>query len=141
MRRLDADALRRYLEGDGAQGLFDYKIFCFNGEPKVMFVASDRTSDNVKFDYFDMQFHHLDIGQKYPHAEAPLRKPKTFEQMIELSKVLSKGFPHVRMDFYEVDGHLYFGEMTFYHFSGFMPFEPAKWDWTFGDWLNLPGRT
>jgi hypothetical protein len=60
------------------------------------------------------------------------------ELLVELSKVLSKGFPHVRVDFYEVDGRVYFGELTFYHFSGFQPFIPAKWDKVFGDWLKLP---
>lgn len=129
----------QYMEDHVDGELRDYKFFCFNGEPKAMFVASDRASDHVKFDYFDMQFHHLDIKQKYPHAAKPLRKPKTFEKMIELSKVLSKNYPHVRVDFYEVDGCLYFGELTFYHLSGFMPFEPNEWDYTFGEWLKLPG--
>ena len=128
----------KYMEDHIDGELRDYKFFCFDGEPKAMFVASDRASDNVKFDYFDLTFNHLDIKQKYPHAEQPLRKPVTFEKMIELSKVLSKGFPHVRVDFYEVDGQLYFGELTFYHFSGFMPFEPNKWDKIFGDWIKLP---
>ena len=117
----------KYMEDHIDGELRDYKFFCF-----------DRASDNVKFDYFDLNFNHLDIKQKYPHAEQPLRKPVTFEKMIELSKVLSKGFPHVRVDFYEVDGQLYFGELTFYHFSGFMPFEPNKWDKIFGDWIKLP---
>ena len=130
----------KYMEDHIDGELRDYKFFCFDGEPKAMFVASDRASDNVKFDYFDLNFNHLDIKQKYPHAEQPLRKPVTFEKMIELSKVLSKGFPHVRVDFYEVDGQLYFGELTFYHFSGFMPFEPNKWDKIFGDWIKLPQR-
>ena len=128
----------KYMEDHIDGELRDYKFFCFDGEPKAMFVASDRASDNVKFDYFDLNFNHLDNKQKYPHAEQPLRKPVTFEKMIELSKVLSKGFPHVRVDFYEVDGQLYFGELTFYHFSGFMPFEPNKWDKIFGDWIKLP---
>ena len=128
----------KYMEDHIDGELRDYKFFCFDGEPKAMFVASDRASDNVKFDYFDLNFNHLDIKQKYPHAEQPLRKPVTFEKMIELSKVLSKGFPHVRVDFYEVDGQLYFGELTFYHFSGFMPFEPNKWDKISGDWIKLP---
>ena len=128
----------KYMEDHIDGELRDYKFFCFDGEPKAMFVSSDRASDNVKFDYFDLNFNHLDIKQKYPHAEQPLRKPVTFEKMIELSKVLSKGFPHVRVDFYEVDGQLYFGELTFYHFSGFMPFEPNKWDKIFGDWIKLP---
>ncbi len=128
----------KYMEDHIDGELRDYKFFCFDGEPKAMFVASDRASDNVKFDYFDLNFNHLDIKQKYPHAEQPLRKPVTFEKMIELSKVLSKGFPHVRVDFYEVDGQLYFGELTFYHFSGFMPFEPNTWDKLFRDWIKLP---
>lgn len=128
----------KYMEDHVDGELRDYKFFCFNGEPRAMFVASDRSSDHVKFDYFDLDFNHLDIKQKYPHAKKPLRKPVTFDQMIELSGVLSKGFPHVRVDFYEVDGHLYFGELTFYHFSGFMPFEPDKWDYIFGEWLKLP---
>lgn len=129
----------KYME-DGVDGeLQDYKFFCFNGEPRAMFIASDRASDHVKFDYFDLDFKHLDIKQKYPHADRALRKPETFDKMVELSRTLSKGFPHVRVDFYEVEGHLYFGELTFYHFSGFMPFEPDEWDYTFGKWLELPG--
>lgn len=128
----------KYMEDRVDGELRDYKFFCFNGEPKAMFIASERRSNKVKFDYFDLNFRHLNIKQKYPNAEVPLRKPETFKQMIEFSKELSKGFPHVRVDFYEVDGHLYFGELTFYHFSGFMPFEPDKWDYIFGDWLELP---
>lgn len=128
----------QYMEDHIDGELRDYKFFCFDGEPKAMFIASDRASDHVKFDYYDLKFNHLDIKQKYPHAQEALRKPDTFEKMIDFSKILSKGFPHVRVDFYEVDGHLYFGELTFYHFSGFMPFEPDRWDKVFGDWLKLP---
>lgn len=128
----------KFLEDHVDGELRDYKFFCFDGEPRAMFIASDREIGETKFDYFDLDFQHLDIIQKYPNSQKTLRKPITFEKMIELSKVLSKGIPHVRVDFYEVDGKLYFGELTFYHFSGFMPFHPAKWDKTFGDWLNLP---
>lgn len=128
----------QYMEDHVDGELRDYKFFCFNGEPKVMFSASDRASDHVKFDYYDLQFNHLNIKQKYPHAQKNLRKPITFEKMIEFSKVPSKGYPHVRVNFYEVDGYLYFGELTFYYFSGFMPFKPNQWDKVFGDWLKLP---
>jgi hypothetical protein len=127
----------QYMEDHVDGELRDYKFFCFDGEPKAMFVASDRAINATKFDYFDLEYNHLDIKQHYPNA-GEVRKPVTFEKMIELSKVLSKGMPHVRVDFYEVDGKLYFGELTFYHFSGFMPFQPAKWDMTFGDWIKLP---
>lgn len=127
----------QYMEDHVDGELRDYKFFCFDGEPKAMFVASDRTINATKFDYFDLEYNHLDLKQHYPNA-GKVRKPVTFEKMIELSKVLSKGMPHVRVDFYEVDGKLYFGELTFYHFSGFMPFQPAKWDKIFGDWIKLP---
>lgn len=123
-----------YVDGE----LRDYKFFCFNGEPKAMFVASERSKGTTKFDYYDLEFNHLDIMQKYPNAETPRRKPVCFDEMIELAKILSKGFPHVRVDFYEVDGKVFFGELTFYHFSGFMPFRPANWDKIFGDWIVLP---
>ena len=79
----------------------------------------------------------MNIMQKYPNAEIPCRKPVCFDEMIELAKILSKGFPHIRVDFYEVDGKVYFGELTFYHFSEFMPFIPTNWDKTFGDWITL----
>ncbi|MGI6501375.1 MAG: ATP-grasp fold amidoligase family protein [Anaerostipes sp.] len=128
----------QYMEDHVDCELRDYKFFCFDGEPKAMFIASDRVSGHVKFDYFDLEFKHLDIKQKYEHADKPLRKPVTFDKMIDLSKILSEDFPHVRVDFYEVDGKLYFGELTFYHFSGFMPFEPKRWDIIFGNWIKLP---
>ena len=130
----------KYIEDEIDGELRDYKFFCFDGVPKIMFIASERGTGKVKFDYYDLDFKHLDIKQKYPNASKMLRKPDTFEQMLEMSKVLSNGFPHVRVDFYEVNGKLYFGELTFYHFSGFMPFEPAKWDDIFGEWLRLPVR-
>lgn len=128
----------KYMEDHVDGELRDYKFFCFDGEPRAMFIASDRTDHGVFFDYFDLDFNHLDLRQKYPNAAKSIRKPVNFEKMIELSRRLTKGFPHVRADFYEVDGKLYFGELTFYHFSGFMPFQPDQWDKIFGDWLKLP---
>ncbi|WP_274656648.1 ATP-grasp fold amidoligase family protein [Streptococcus equinus] len=125
-----------YLEDNIYNELRDYKFFCFDGEPKFMFVASNRMND-VKFDYFDLNFKHLDIRQKYENADQKIEKPINFDKMIELSRTLSKKFGHVRVDFYEVNGKIYFGELTFYHFSGFMPFEPAKWDEIFGEYFNF----
>lgn len=127
----------KYMEDHIDGELRDYKFFCFSGKPKAMFVASERASGHVKFDYFDLEFNHLDIKQKYSNTDKVLKKPQTFDKMIEFSKMLSKEFPHIRVDFYEVDGCLYFGELTYYHFSGFMPFEPEKWDRIFGDWIEL----
>lgn len=127
----------KYMEDTVDGELRDYKFFCFQGVPKALFVATDRGIGKTKFDYFDLNFSHLDLLQHYPNADKPIRKPVNFDKMIEFSKILSKDIPHVRVDFYDVNGKLYFGEITFYHFGGYMPFEPESWDKVFGDWLVL----
>ena len=58
--------------------------------------------------------------------------------MKELASRLSKGIPHLRVDFYEVNGIIYFGELTFSHWSGMKPFDPIEWDYKFGSWIKLP---
>ena len=127
----------QYMEDHVDGELRDYKFFCFDREPKAMFVASGRSKNETRKDFFDLEFNHLDIYQHYPNAKE-IRKPLRFDIMIELARVLSKGFHHVRVDFYEVNGNVYFGELTFYPASGFSPFIPEKWDKIFGDWLKLP---
>ena len=85
-----------------------------------------------------MEYNHLPIVNGHPFAEVTPVKPKGFEEMKELAKVLSAGIPHVRVDFYDVNGKVYFGELTFYHWSGMKAFEPEKWDYIFGSWIQLP---
>ena len=120
--------------------LSDYKWFCFGGEPKAMFIATDRFAEGeeTKFDFYDMDFNHLPFTNGHPNSSKPIPKPAGFERMKELARKLSKGLPHVRVDFYDVNGHIYFGEFTFFHWSGTMPFEPEEWDYKFGEWLKLP---
>lgn len=130
----------QYMEDHIDKELRDYKFYCFDGIPKIMYIASNRNSGHVNFDFYDMEFNHLDITQKYPNASEPLRKPEHFKEMIGLAKKLSNGFPHVRVDFYEVDGKVYFGELTFFSMSGLTPFKPAKWDKIMGSWLTLPQK-
>ena len=124
------------------KGLTDYKFFCFNGEPKVMFIATDREkgSSETKFDFFDMEFNHLPFTNGHPNSTAVIKKPKQFELMIELSRKLSEGLPHVRVDFYESEGNIYFGELTFFHWAGLVPFNPDEWDKKIGDWIKLPNN-
>ena len=131
----------KYMEDQETGELRDYKFFCFNGEPKLMFVASERGLKNTKFDFYDMQFHHMNIVQHYPNSECSIEKPEHFEKMVMLAEKLSAGFPHVRVDFYEANGQVYFGEMTFYHFGAIVPFETEEWDKKIGDWLVLPDKT
>lgn len=125
-------------DGDGE--LKDYKFFCFDGTPKYLFIATDRfnKSEETKFDFFDMDFNHLPFTNGHPNASKPILKPKGFDEMVVLSQKLSSGIPHVRVDFYDVDGKIYFGEMTFFHWSGLTPFNPIDWDYKFGEEINLP---
>lgn len=128
-----------YLEDEYGE-LRDYKFFCFDGEVKAMFIASDRQTEGeeVKFDFFDADFNHLPFTQGHPNAEVQPQKPKGFEEMKKLAAKLSKGLPEVRVDFYDVNGKVYFGEFTFFHFGGMVPFKPVEWDYTFGSWIKLP---
>lgn len=136
-RKIIAEA---FMEDSASKDLRDYKFFCFNGEPKVMFVATGRElgEHEVKFDFFDMNYNHLPITNGHPNSNPYPTKPKTFDEMKRLAADLSKGIPHVRVDFYEVDGKAYFGEFTFSHWGGMTPFEPEEWDMTFGNWIKLP---
>lgn len=129
-----------YMVDESGYELKDYKWFCFDGEPKAMFIATDRSNKNeeVKFDFFDTDFIHLPFKNGHPLATKPIAKPAGFEKMKEIAAILSKGEPHVRVDLYDVNGKIYFGELTFFHFSGLMPFEPEEWDYEFGRWIKLP---
>ena len=133
-RRIIAE---EFMNDDSGKGLRDYKFFCFDGEPKLMFVATDRPVD-TRFDFFDMDFNHLDITQGHPQATKPIAKPKGFEEMKRMAAQLSKNMPHVRVDFYDINGKVYFGELTFYHYSGIVPFVPEEWDKKLGDMIVLP---
>ena len=129
-----------YMEDPTTQDLRDYKFFCFDGEVKALFIASDRQTEGeeTKFDFFDMEYNHLPFQNGHPNAYTLPQKPVCFEEMKQLAATLSKGIPHVRVDFYEVNGKIYFGELTLFHWSGLVPFQPEEWDYTFGSWLTLP---
>lgn len=114
----------------------DYKFFCFDGVPKVVLIATDRQTD-CRFDYFDMDFNHLDIIDHHPHADKPIPKPECFEEMKELAARLSKGMTTVRMDFYEINGKIYFGEYTFFSGGGFDIYVQPEWEKQMGDWIVL----
>lgn len=130
-----------YLE-DGYGELRDYKFFCFGGKPEVMFVASDRSKkdEETKFDFFDMSGRHLPIVNGHPNAAVCPSLPDCFGKMQELASVLSGGWPFLRVDFYETGGRIFVGELTFFHWSGWVPYEPELWDGRLGGLLKLPER-
>lgn len=129
-----------YIESNSnSKDLPDYKFFCFYGEVKGLFVATERQNPNeeVKFDFFDSDYNHLPFRQGHDHAKVVPPKPKNFELMKRIASQLSKGIPHVRIDLYDDGNRVLFGEATFYHFGGLVPFEPEEWDYKFGEMLPL----
>lgn len=129
----------KYMVDESGTQLKDYKFFCFNGEPKMMFVATDRNID-TRFDFYDMEFKHMDFKNGHENADKHIEKPTGFEEMKRLAAILSKGIAHVRVDFYDINGKVYFGEMTFFHWSGYVPFEPESYDYMLGEWIELPKK-
>ena len=120
--------------------LSDYKFYCFNGKMEFMVISNDRSNKHAKFDYYDREFNHLPFKQGGENYEGAIPRPKNYELMISLAEKLSKDIPHVRVDFYDVNGEVYFGEMTFFDSSGFAAFEPEEWDYKYGEILQLPVR-
>lgn len=133
----------QYMEDNASGELRDYKFFCFDGKVKALFIASDRMTqgEETKFDFFDADYNHLPFRNGHPNASVLPNKPLNFDKMKELAAQLSAGYPQVRVDLYEVNGKVYFGELTFFHCSGMTPFEPEDWDYKFGEWLTLPPKT
>lgn len=132
----------QYMKSD-AGGLTDYKIHCFNGEPKLILVCKDRFLETgLTEDFFSINWEHLDIRRpKHPNASAPIKKPEELDEMLRLAAILSKDIPFLRVDFYIVDHKIYFSELTFYPASGFDKFVPEIWDNILGDWIKLPEKT
>lgn len=132
----------QYMEDKETGELRDYKFFSFNGTTKALFIATERqkVGEEVKFDFYNMEFEHLDFRQGHPNSTSEIKKPITFAEMWKLSERLSNKIPHVRVDFYEVNGKVYFGELTFFHHAGMIPFDPEEWDYVWGSWLTLPQK-
>lgn len=129
-----------YMEDESGYELKDYKIFCFDGEPKMSFVASDRQKEgeDTKFDFYDLDWNRIPVTNGHPTSKLGIPTPPNYKSMLELAAKLSKGIPQVRVDFYNINGKIYFGELTFFHWSGLVPFEPKKYDEIFGSYIHLP---
>jgi hypothetical protein len=118
--------------------LKDYKIHCFNGVPKMVLVCKDRYSDTgITEDFFSERWGHLDVKRPtIPNSKTSISKPYNLDLMLSLSKTISNGFPFLRVDFYEINAKVYFGELTFYPASGMGVFVPKEWDNRLGEWIN-----
>lgn len=120
-------------------GMVDYKFMCFNGIPRIIFTCTERfEEEGLKVTFFDLNWNKLEFERHYPSSRKKIKKPQNLELMLCLSRRLSEGIPFVRVDFYEIEGKVYFGELTFYPGGGMEEFKPIEWDRTLGDWIRLP---
>ena len=123
--------------GDGSAGIPDYKVMCFGGDPLCEFTCTGRAAGDLRVDFFDNEWKHLPFTRHYPNADVFPDPPENLLEMLQLARKLATGIPFVRVDFYEVNGRLLFGEMTFYPGNGMEEFDPFEWDKRMGSWIDL----
>lgn len=118
--------------------LRDYKFFCFNGSVRFFKVDFNRFVDH-QANYYDREGNYLDFGELNfkRDPQKSIQIPSALSEMILYAEILSKNIPFVRVDFYVVDGVVYFGEMTFYPASGMGKIDPEEWDYKIGEWIDL----
>lgn len=123
----------------GQRSVMDYKFFCFDGIVKCFKIDMDRFIDH-KSNYFDVNMNPLPFGEESspPKSNLVINRPRELETMIRTAAKLSSGHPFLRVDLYNIDGRVYFGELTLFPAGGFGTFCPEEWDMKIGEWLVLP---
>lgn len=132
----------QYMEDSKTSELRDYKFYCFNGEPKFLYVSeglADHSTAKLCFLNMDWTFAPFQRSDFENFDKLP-EKPQNYEKMCELAGQLSKNIPFLRVDLYEINGKIYFSELTFSPGAGFTKFDPEQWDYTLGEWINLPEK-
>lgn len=128
--------IEKYMIPDDAREIDDYKFLCFNGQPKIMYICSGRNAVRHE-DYFDMDFNRLSMRSSETESDVAPPKPVNFEVMKALAAKLSEGMRHVRIDFFEVNGQVYFSEFTFFNNGGFWLYHPEEWERKLGDLIDI----
>ena len=127
----------KFLKDDNKLVPNDYKIYCFNGNPKFIHVDFGRFQ-NLKRNFYSTEWELLPFEKGAPRDETLIEKPGCLKEMLEISRILSDGLPFVRVDLYEVNKKIYFGELTLYPMNGFHPFKPEIYEKIIGDYIILP---
>ena len=121
--------------------LKDYKLMCFGGKVECSFVCSGRYSeDGLKVTFYNSGWKMMPFERHYPREKEPINIPTNYNKMVRFAEILSNRIPFVRVDLYEINKKLYFGEMTFFPGSGYEEFTPDEWDWKLGSWIRLPDQ-
>lgn len=137
--------VEKLLQNNAGKIPFDYKLHCFNGKVVTIQVDMDRGSENHSRNWYDTNWKREPFkwssvkgdGKKTDPSQSDVEKPVTLDKMIKLSQILAEPFSYVRVDWYDVDSILYFGELTFHHDGGNRPIEPKEWDLKLGEKLIL----
>ena len=132
----------KYMYDNCGSTLMDYKFFCFSGKAKMLMLTSGEAhTENRRFDFYDMQLNHLPIQRgKTKGAKGDFSKPEGFDLLVLLAEKVAGDIPFVRVDFYLINGHPYFGEVAFYPSAGLAEFHPYEWEKKVGDWIKLPQK-
>lgn len=134
-RRIIAET---FMVNESDTELKDYKVFCLNGQPEIIEVDYGRFTKHMR-NIYDKEWNFIEMEIQYPSDRThKIQKPENFDKMLDLARKLSKGIPHVRVDFYNIDNQLYWGELTFFHGSGMEHFNPKEWDKRLGELIVLP---
>lgn len=120
--------------------LRDYKILCFGGKPEYIICVDGRYTDHYCHVVYDAAWNKQDVTIGQSFSAADYEKPENLEQMLEIAEILSEDFPAARVDLYSIFGKIYFGEITFFPWSGYMRFAPDGFDLTLGEKFLLPER-
>lgn len=129
-----------FLDGLSGKRPIDYKISCFNGKAGYVLVASDRdeTGHTNKYDYYDLNWNKMPYIKSSINSDRYTPKPASLDEMIEIAEALSKPFPFVRMDFYDIKGKAMLGEMTFTPAGCMSPGLTEEAQGIFGSRIELP---
>jgi len=132
------------LPGVKADGLIDYKFYCFNGEPRFLYVGFANIVDGNKHDlmtYLTLDWK-LTPFIRPDHEQLPTipERPKCFDELVEYARVLADDIPFVRVDFFIIENQIYFSEFTFSPGGGYGIFYPEEWERKLGDWIKLPEK-
>ena len=137
-----AEMLLENSDASISSSIIDYKIFCQDGEPSCIWLCANRTAESVEVATYDLQWNfHPEWSAPSGHYKLSRRlfeKPKNFERMLQIARILSKDFPQVRVDLYNLDGQIYFGELTFTSAGGVMDFFTEDWLTQMGQKVSLP---
>lgn len=128
----------QYMEDAETSGLNDYKVFMIAGEPYMIQVDLDRFGEHQR-NIYDADWHLLDVEISFPKGP-DVPRPVVLDEMVDCAKKLADGFAEVRVDFYVINGKLYFGEMTFFSGAGFSRYKPREFEFEMGKKLKLPER-